>query len=171
MAKTPAVEPSLGDAASVEILIPGQVEPSLGDAAPVEILIPGKSDARKAVDDAAAEVKIGIHSATTGTKNVVSSATSAATKPVDMVSNEFEVASGELVNQVKTWIAEGNVRRLIIRTPDNKLVFEIPAMAGAVVGGLLIICAPILAVIGVIASIMSRVKVEVERAETPVPKV
>jgi hypothetical protein len=43
-------------------------------------------------------------------------------------------------------------------------------MAGAVVGGLLIIWAPLLALIGVIASMMSRVKVEVVRTETPVPK-
>jgi hypothetical protein len=163
MAKTPATETSTGDAPSVEILVPGQ------------------ADAKKAVDDASAEVKIGIEnatadaksvldSATTSTKNAVNSATSAATKTVHMVSDEFEVASNELVSQVKTWIAEGDVRRLVIRTPDNKMVLEIPAVAGAVVGGLLILCAPFLALVGVIASLVSRVKVEVVRAEPSAPK-
>jgi hypothetical protein len=160
MAKSPAVE---GDTPSVEILVAGKsgTEKAVDNAS---------ADVKKAIDDTTADVKKVIDSATTSTKNAVNSATSTATKTVHMVSDEFEVASGELASQVKTWVAEGNVRRLIIRTPDNNLVLEIPTIAGAIVGGLLILSAPILALLGVIASMMARVKVEVVRTETATPK-
>jgi hypothetical protein len=85
-------------------------------------------------------------------------------------SEEIELAGSQLVEQVKEWIAEGNVRRLILRTPDNSLVVEIPLMAGAVVGGVLTVFAPLLAVIGAIASVLAHVKVEIVRIEEPTDK-
>ena len=85
-------------------------------------------------------------------------------------SEEIELAGNQLVEQVRTWIAEGNVRRLILRTPDNKLVLEIPLVAGAVVGGVLTFFAPLLAVIGAIASVLAHVKVEIVRVEEPPTK-
>jgi hypothetical protein len=83
---------------------------------------------------------------------------------------EIELAGNQLVDQVKTWLAEGNVRRLILRTPDNSLVLEIPLVAGAVVGGVLTIFAPLLAVLGAIASVLAHIKVEIVRVEPPKPQ-
>jgi hypothetical protein len=80
------------------------------------------------------------------------------------------LAGSQLVDHVKEWIAEGNVRRLILRTPDNSLVLEIPLMAGAVVGGVLTVFAPLLAVLGAIASVLAHVTVEIVRVEEPTPK-
>ena len=103
-------------------------------------------------------------------------AASTATEPKPEVkeertwSEEIELAGNQLVEQVRTWIAEGNVRRLILRTPDNKLVLEIPLVAGAVVGGVLTFFAPLLAVIGAIASVLAHVKVEIVRVEEPTSK-
>jgi hypothetical protein len=85
-------------------------------------------------------------------------------------SEEIELAGSQLVEQVKEWIAEGNVRRLILRTPDNSLVFEIPLMTGAVVGGVVTVLAPLVAVLGAIASVLAHVKVEIVRVEEPTPK-
>jgi hypothetical protein len=85
-------------------------------------------------------------------------------------SEEIELAGSQLVEQVKEWIAEGNVRRLILRTPDNSLVVEIPLMAGAVVGGVVTVLAPLVAVLGAIASVLAHVKVEIVRVEEPTPK-
>jgi hypothetical protein len=85
-------------------------------------------------------------------------------------SEEMELAGSQLVDQVKEWIAEGNVRRLILRTPDNNLVLEIPLMAGAVVGGVLTVFAPLLAVVGAIASVLAHVTVEIVRVEEQTPK-
>lgn len=86
---------------------------------------------------------------------------------------EIELAGSQLVEQVKEWIAEGNVRRLILRTPDNSLVLEIPLVAGAVIGGVLTFFAPLLVVLGAVASVFAHVKVEivrVEDTEEPTPK-
>ena len=85
-------------------------------------------------------------------------------------SEEIELAGNQLVEQVKEWIAEGNVRRLILRTSDNSLLLEIPLMTGAVVGGVVTIFAPLLAVLGAVASVLARVKVEIVRVEEPTSK-
>jgi hypothetical protein len=82
-------------------------------------------------------------------------------------SEEIELAGSQLVERVKDWIEEGNVRRLILRTPDNTVLIEIPLMAGAVVGGMLTFFAPLLAVLGAVASVLAHVKVEIVRVEEP----
>jgi hypothetical protein len=84
-------------------------------------------------------------------------------------SEEIELAGTQLVDAVKGLIAEGNVRRLILRTPDNKVVLEIPLLAGAVVGGVVTVFAPLLTVIGAIASVLAHVKVEIVRTEETEP--
>jgi hypothetical protein len=83
---------------------------------------------------------------------------------------EIELAGTQLVEQAKEWIAEGNVRRIILRTPDNSLLIEIPLVAGAVVGGVVTIFAPLLAVLGAIASVLANVKVEIIRVGEPASK-
>jgi hypothetical protein len=85
-------------------------------------------------------------------------------------SEEIELAGNQLVEQVQEWIAEGNVRRIILRTPDNSLVIEIPLVAGAVVGGVVTIFAPLLAVLGALASVLAHVKVEIIRLGEPTSK-
>ena len=78
---------------------------------------------------------------------------------------EIEVAGHQLVERVKELIAEGNVRRLILRTQDDKLILEIPLTAGAVVGGVVTLFAPLLAALGALAALVARVKVQVVRSE------
>jgi hypothetical protein len=85
-------------------------------------------------------------------------------------SEEIELAGNQLVEQVKEWIAEGNVRRIILRAPDNNLLLEIPLVAGAVVGGVVTIFAPLLAVLGAVASVLAHVKVEIIRLGEPTSK-
>lgn len=78
---------------------------------------------------------------------------------------EIEVAGSQLVERVKELVAEGNVRRLILRTQDDKLILEIPLTAGAVVGGVVTLFAPLLAALGALAALLARVKVQIERSE------
>ena len=82
-------------------------------------------------------------------------------------SEEIEIAGNQLVQKAKELVAEGNVRRLILRTPDDSVVLEIPLMAGAVVGGVVTIFAPLLAILGAIASVLAHVKIEIVRVEGP----
>jgi hypothetical protein len=78
---------------------------------------------------------------------------------------EIEMASDQLVSRVKELIAEGNVRRLVIRKPDGDVLMEVPLTAGVAVGGVFTIIAPVLAAIGALAALIARVKVEVVRVE------
>jgi hypothetical protein len=78
---------------------------------------------------------------------------------------EIEVAGNQLVERVKELLTEANVRRLLLRTPDDKLLLEIPLTAGAVVGGVVTLFAPLLAILGVLAVLVSHMKVEIVRVE------
>ncbi|MDQ3910863.1 MAG: DUF4342 domain-containing protein [Actinomycetota bacterium] len=77
----------------------------------------------------------------------------------------MEIAGSELVERTKELIEEGNVRRLIIRTQDDKLLLEVPLTAGVAVSGVVTVVAPVLAALGAMAALLARVKVEIVRAE------
>jgi len=80
---------------------------------------------------------------------------------------EIEITGNELVERVKELIAEGNVRRLIIRRSDGTSILEIPLTAGVVAGGVVTVFAPLLAALGALAALMARIRVEIVRAEEP----
>ena len=74
---------------------------------------------------------------------------------------EFRVNGEELIAKVKNLINEGNIRRVIIKNKEDKIIFEIPLTFG-VVGALI---APQLAALGAIAALLSEATVVVEKAE------
>lgn len=78
---------------------------------------------------------------------------------------ELEVAGSQLVEQVKELLAEGNVRRLIIRNQEDKVLLEVPLTAGVAVGGVVTILSPVLAALGALAALIAKVKVQVIRVE------
>jgi hypothetical protein len=51
------------------------------------------------------------------------------------LTEQIEIAASELVDRTKELIEEGNVRRLIIRNPDDKVLLEVPLTTGVAVGG------------------------------------
>ena len=71
-----------------------------------------------------------------------------------------EGKGGELLEQVKRLIAEGNVRRVVVKQ-EGQVVAEFPLTVG-VVGAVL---APVLAAIGALAALLTRCTIEVERTE------
>ncbi len=84
---------------------------------------------------------------------------------------EIEVAGNQLVERVKDLIQEGNTRRLVVRNMDGKELLQIPLTYGVVAGGLFAYLAPLLAALGALAALVTRVKLEVVREidadETP----
>ncbi len=74
---------------------------------------------------------------------------------------EFRVDGEELLRKVKNLINEGNIRRVIIKDKEGKVIFEIPLTFG-VVGALI---APQLAAIGAIAALLGEATVVVEKRE------
>lgn len=79
-------------------------------------------------------------------------------------SETIEVAGSRLADKVKELVKEGNVRRLIIRKPDNEVLMEIPLTAGVGVGGVMAIFAPVLTILGAIAALVFRFRLEVVRS-------
>jgi len=78
---------------------------------------------------------------------------------------QIEIAGSELVDRTKELIEEGNVRRIIIRNPDDEKLLEVPLTTGVVVGGAFTVLAPVLAALGAMAALLARVKIEVVRTE------
>lgn len=76
---------------------------------------------------------------------------------------EVEVAGRHLVEEVTRLIGEGNVRKLRIRSPNDDVVLEIPLNAGAAVGGVFVLAAPWLAILGTLAVLLTKVRVEIVR--------
>jgi hypothetical protein len=89
------------------------------------------------------------------------------TKPDRDWTEELTVTGQELVERIKKLVAEGNVRRLIIRKPDGESLLEIPLTAGVVAGGAVTIMAPVLAALGALAALLTEFKVEVVRTDQP----
>jgi len=80
------------------------------------------------------------------------------------ITEELEVAGNQLVDRVQDIIRQGNVRRLIIRNADDKVLFETSLTLGVGLGGALALVGGLpLAVIATIAAAVSRVKVEIVR--------
>lgn len=78
---------------------------------------------------------------------------------------EVEISGSEVVDRVKELVAEGNVRRLIIRNSDDKQLLEIPLTAGVAVGGVVTIFALPLAILGAAAALLANVKLQIVRTQ------
>ena len=82
---------------------------------------------------------------------------------------QIEIAGNELVDRFKKLVSEGNVRRVILRSPDGRLLLEIPLTAGVAVGGVVTVFAPVLAALGAMAALLAKVKVDIVRAADDEP--
>jgi len=82
-------------------------------------------------------------------------------------SDEIELAGNQLVDRVKELIAEGNVRKIRVRSLNDDVVLELPLTAGAGIGGVVALAAPGLAALAAIAGILARVKVEIVPRDVP----
>jgi hypothetical protein len=78
---------------------------------------------------------------------------------------EIEISGSEVVDRVKELIAEGNVRRLIIRTPKDETLLEIPLTTGVAIGGVVTIFLPLLAALGAMAALLANVKIQIVRVD------
>ncbi|KYK29811.1 hypothetical protein AYK20_00115 [Thermoplasmatales archaeon SG8-52-1] len=77
----------------------------------------------------------------------------------DFKTEEFIVSSDDLVKTVKKLLHEGNVRRIIIKDENGKILLDLPATVG-LIGAVI---APWLAALGVIGAIATKCTIVVER--------
>lgn len=79
------------------------------------------------------------------------------------VVERVEVAGNELVDRVKGLIEESNARRVIIRDKEGEELMTLPLTFGVVAGGLITAAAPLLAALGALAALVTRVRLEIIR--------
>lgn len=81
---------------------------------------------------------------------------------------ELEVAGSQLIDRIQDIIKEGNVRRIIIRSADDRVILETSLTVGVAAGGVLMLTPAglPLAVLAVIAAAVARVKIEIVREVT-----
>ena len=72
---------------------------------------------------------------------------------------EFKINGEDLLAKVKQLINEGNVRRIIIKNKEGKVLIELPLTIG-IVGAVL---APMLAAVGALAALVTECTIVVER--------
>ena len=74
---------------------------------------------------------------------------------------EFKISGGEILTKFKELIHEGNIRRIILKDEQGKTFMEIPLTVGIVGAAFL----PVLAAIGTIAALVSKLTIVVEKVE------
>jgi hypothetical protein len=72
---------------------------------------------------------------------------------------EFHVNGEELLSKIKKLVHEGNIRKIIIKDKDGKVLIEFPLTFG-VVG---LVLAPTLAAVGAIAALVTEATIVVEK--------
>lgn len=78
----------------------------------------------------------------------------------DSSKSKFTVSGSELMESIKKLIHEGNIRRIRLLQDDKPLI-DIPLTVGVIT----VLAAPVLAAIGVIAALVSKCTIEVEKVE------
>ncbi len=76
---------------------------------------------------------------------------------------EIEVAGNQLLEYVKKLLAEGRVRQLRIKAAGGEVLVEAPLTVGVIGGGAVALAAPWLAILGALAALVARVKIEIVR--------
>jgi len=80
---------------------------------------------------------------------------------------EIQTTGAQLLKEIHRLIAEGNVRKLVIKSSDGHIYLTVPLTAGAVAGGILTVGAPWLALLAALAGLVADVKIEVTREAQP----
>lgn len=73
----------------------------------------------------------------------------------------FKLEGGKVLDKIKEIIHAGNVRRIILKNEEGKVYIEIPLTVGLVGAALL----PILAAVGALAAVVTRMVIVVEKVD------
>src|SRR6059058_4485298 len=85
--------------------------------------------------------------------------------PFRVYYEEFKIRGKDLVEQIKAFVHESNVRRIIIKDDKGNTFMEIP-LSVATIGALLV---PLLAAVGTIAALVADFTIVLERVEPEKP--
>lgn len=77
----------------------------------------------------------------------------------DPRTEEFRLEGGKVLDKVKEIIHAGNARRIILKSEEGRVYLEIPLTVGLIGAALL----PVLAAVGALAAIVTRMVIVVEK--------
>ena len=80
---------------------------------------------------------------------------------------EFRVAGDQVVATVRHVVVAGSVRRIQLLTEDDEMLLEVPLHAGVAIGAVGAMAFPVVAAIGAMAALISRVTIRIERVSSP----
>ena len=83
-----------------------------------------------------------------------------------VTAEEFKISGDVLVAKIKELIAQGNVRRIIIKNEEGHTLIEIPMTVGVIGGVVSAALFPVVAAIGVIGAMVAHLTVVIERIES-----
>ena len=76
---------------------------------------------------------------------------------------EIEVAGQHVVDEVTRLLSEGNVRRLVLKSEGGDIMVTVPLTASVIAGGVVVLAAPWLALLGAIVGLAAKVRIEIVR--------
>lgn len=83
------------------------------------------------------------------------------TEKEEFYREEFRIKGEDLLVKVKEIVAEGNIRRIIIKNDEGRSLLEIPLTIG-VIGAILL---PVWAAIGAVAALATNLTIIVEKVD------
>ncbi|MEG3933113.1 MULTISPECIES: DUF4342 domain-containing protein [unclassified Microcoleus] len=78
---------------------------------------------------------------------------------------ELKINGDDLVAKVKELIHEGNIRRIIIKNEEGRILVEVPLTVGVVGGVIGAALFPVIAAIGAIGALVAHLTIIIERTE------
>lgn len=78
---------------------------------------------------------------------------------------EFKITGDALVSKIKELINQGNIRRIIIKNEEGRVLIEIPLTVGVIGGAIGAAIFPVVAAVGVIGAMVAHLTVVIERQE------
>jgi len=79
----------------------------------------------------------------------------------EAITEQVAGTSAQLLDWVKGLIAEGNLRRLVIRKPDGDVLLQVPLTVAVAIAGAITILVPVLAALGAMAALVAKVRVDI----------
>jgi hypothetical protein len=78
---------------------------------------------------------------------------------------EFTINGDALVSKIKELIHQGNIRRIILKNEEGRVLIEIPLTVGVVGGVLSAALFPVMAAVGAIGAMVAHLTIVLEKRE------
>lgn len=87
------------------------------------------------------------------------------TVKTDVRVEEFSLNGDALVAKVRELIDQGNIRRIIVKNEEGRVLIEIPLTVGVVGGAIGVALFPVIAAVGAIGALVAHLTIAIEKVE------